>query len=353
MPASAQDIPSETEIHTDKGIVLNLFQCKMCSLVQLDCPPVDYYRKVIRAGGGSSTMKRLRQEQYERFINKFNLKGKRIVEIGCGRGEFLSFWKDYDVDVTGIEYSRDLVELGKKDGLKIINDFIDDSKQHIEGAPYDAFCQFNFLEHQPYPNEMLQGIYNNLTDDGVGLVTVPSLEYILKYDGYYELIRDHIAYYSADSLRFLFEKNGFEVCEIRTVNRDTHEILVRKRPNIDLTHWKENFESLKKEINKFIDENHGNVAIWGASHQGFTLIPSLGIGDRIKYIIDSAKFKQGRFSPASHNKIVSPDYFHTNPVAAILIVAPGYTDEIARIIKDNYGKDITIATLKSNHLELI
>ena len=58
---------------------------------------------------------------------------------------------------------------------------------------------------------MLQCIYNNLTENGVGLITVPSLEYILKYDGYYELIKDHIAYYSEESLKFLFQKNGFEI----------------------------------------------------------------------------------------------------------------------------------------------
>ena len=60
---------------------------------------------------------------------------------------------------------------------------------------------------------MLRAIYNNLTENGMGLVTVPSLEYILQYNGYYELIHDHIAYYTFDSLRRLLEDSGFQVLE--------------------------------------------------------------------------------------------------------------------------------------------
>ena len=93
------------------------------------------------------------------------------------------------------------------------------------------------------------------------------------------------------------------------------------------------------------------VAVWGASHQGFTLIPSLGLSDKIAYIIDSAPFKQGKFSPASHIPIVDKKYFFEDPVDSILIVAPGYTDEIAGIIKNELSKDVDIRTLRSNHLE--
>ena len=86
---------------------------------------------------------------------------------------------------------------------------MEDENTKIEGAPFDVFLSFNFLEHQPNPNDMLNGIYNNLSENGMGLITVPSFEYILENDGYYELIRDHIAYYTFDTLRFLLEKNGF------------------------------------------------------------------------------------------------------------------------------------------------
>ena len=356
MPGSAQDIPTKEDLTFDKGIQLKLIQCRQCGLVQIPTEPVHYYKKVIRAGGGTTTMVNLRNEQYTEFMNRFNLKGKKILEVGCGKGEFLRIWKDYDVRAVGIEFDQELVKKARNEGLEVYKAYADNEETELPEAPYDAFVQFNFLEHQPFPNEMLQCIYNNLTEDGVGLITVPSLEYILKYDGYYELIKDHIAYYSEETLKFLFQKNGFEIVDCHTVNRDTHSIMVRKRKKADVSSWKENFDSLKQElfdyVNGYVSQGK-KVAVWGASHQGFTLIPSLGLSDKIAYIIDSAPFKQGKYAPASHVPIVDKKYYFEEPVDSILIVAPGYTDEIANIIKTELNLNIDIRTLRSNHLEKI
>lgn len=356
MPGSAQDIPTKEDLPKDEGIELKLVQCKFCGLVQIPTEPVHYYKKVIRAGGGSKTMVDLRHEQYTEFLSRFDLKGKKILEVGCGKGEFLKIWEDYDVCAVGIEYDQGMVDLAHEEGLDVYKAYADNADTVLPKAPYDAFVQFNFLEHQPHPNEMLQCIYNNLTEEGVGLITVPSLEYILKYDGYYELIKDHIAYYSEETLKFLFQKNGFEIIDCHTVNRDTHSILVRKRKKVDVSNWKTNFESLKKELFDYVDgyvSQGKKVAVWGASHQGFTLIPSLGLSDKIAYIIDSAPFKQGKYAPASHVPIFNKSHYFEEPVASIMIVAPGYTDEIANIIKTELSADIDIRTLRSNHLEKI
>jgi SAM-dependent methyltransferase len=354
MPGSAQDIPTKEELPGDKGIQLTLVQCRRCGLVQIPTEPVQYYKKVIRAGGTTSTMVNLRNTQYQEFLDRFGLKGKKILEVGCGRGEFLRIWNHFDVHAVGIEFDPGLVDLARKEGLEVYEAYADDAGTDLPGAPYDAFVQFNFLEHQPRPNEMLQCIYNNLTDDGVGLVTVPSWEYILKYDGYYELLKDHLAYFSEETLKFLFQKNGFEIVDCRTVNRDTHSLLVKKRRAVDVSSWKESVATLKHELFAYVDgfiHQGRKVAVWGASHQGFTLISSLGLSEKIAYIIDSAPFKQGKYAPASHVPIVDRKHFFEDPVDSILIVAPGYTDEIAAIIKTELKPDLDIRVLRSNHLE--
>lgn len=355
MPASAQDIPTKEERENDHGISLNLVQCKCCGLVQIPGEPVHYYKKVIRTGGGSTTMVDLRNQQYSDFIKQFNLYGKKILEVGCGQGEFLRIWKNYDVRAVGIEFDEALVAKARGEGLEVYKAFADNAATELPEAPFDAFVQFNFLEHQPHPNEMLQCIYHNLTEDGVGLVTVPSLEYILQ-NGYYELIKDHIAYYSKETLYFLFQKNGFEIVGYQTVNRDTHAITVRKRRSYDTSVWQESFKGLKNEllehVNSYSKEGK-KVAVWGASHQGFTLLSSLGLGNKISYIIDSAPFKQGKYSPTSYVPIVDKHHYFEEPVDSIIIMAPGYTDEIASIIKKELNADLDIRAIRSIHLERI
>jgi nucleoside-diphosphate-sugar epimerase/SAM-dependent methyltransferase len=380
MPASAQDIPDESELSKDHPISLTLCQCGQCGLVQFDTEPVHYYKDVIRAGGGSSTMRALRREEYQRLLDTMKLKGltgRNIIEVGCGRGEFLSFFREYkdellkeqnnlmeEIRLTGIEHKPELVALARQAGLEVYEGFAE-GDETFPNAPFDAFVQFNFLEHQPHPKDMLHCIWENLKPGAIGLVTVPSFEYILQYDGYYELLRDHIAYYTKDTLRRLFESAGFRTISERTVNRDTLEIIVEKLTEVpkeaepytggftDVSALMENYETLRRDITKYLDQLDAagrTLAIWGASHQGFTLAATTGLGGRVRYIIDSAKFKQGRFAPASHIPIYAPEHFLDEPVDEILIVAPGYTDEIAGIIRDKFGRDIRILVLKSEKI---
>ena len=235
-PASAQNIPDASEVGEDKGITLNLRQCPECGLVQFDCTPVDYYRDVIRAGGYSTTMTELRRRQYRHFIETYGLEGKKFLEVGCGRGEFINVLKEFPVQVFGMEHKEDLISIARENGLCVWREFPETPDQKflgdpkVEGSegPYDAFLSFNFLEHQPHPDVMLTAIYNNLNEGGMGLVTVPALEYIVERGNYYELIRDHIAYYSFDALRTLLENNGFHVLEEEMINRDTISMIVRK-----------------------------------------------------------------------------------------------------------------------------
>lgn len=397
MPASAQNIPAASELAEDHPMSLTLCQCPSCGLVQFDTEPVDYYRDVIRAGGGTRTMTRLRHEEYARLLTamqEHHIHGRRIVEVGCGRGEFLRMWQNLAEDPEGAaalarDQARDplsgqpnaaplhLVGLEHKPSLVEEANAVADKKYRVyEGfatgdvrypeGPFDAFVQFNFLEHQPDPCDMLRNIGRNLKPQALGLITVPSFEYILRYNGYYELLRDHIANYTEFTLQKLLQDCGFELLSMDLVNRDTIEAIVRKAdPDelselhysgrlIDVSALRDSYDRLSVSVNAHIDhlsESHRTMAIWGASHQGFTLAATTKLGGRVEYIIDSAPFKQGRFSPASHIPIVAPDYAVAHPVDEILIVAPGYTDEIAGIIRERFDENVRILVLRTDRIE--
>lgn len=356
MPASAQHMPDAQGVKEDRGLTLDLCQCMGCGLVQFDSEPVDYYRDVIRAGGFSKTMVELRRYQYKHLIDSYHLEGKKFIEVGCGQGEFLKVLSEFPVEVHGIEHDPHLVELARAQGLDVTEGFTETEDTRFAGGLYDVFLSFNFLEHQPDPSTMLQAIYRNLEDDAMGLITVPSFEYIMDHNSYYELIRDHLAYYTFETLTPLLERNGFQVEECEVINRDTLSVIVRKRPQMDTENLLECYVNLKREMEtymKYLDAWDKKVAIWGASHQGFTLAATTKLGEKARYIIDSAPFKQGKFAPASHLPIVGPDHFHEHPVDAIIITAPGYTDEIAASIRQKFGTSVEIRAMRSNHLEMV
>ena len=356
MPASAQHMPDAQGVKQDRGLTLDLCQCMGCGLVQFDCEPVDYYRDVIRAGGFSRTMVELRRYQYKHLIESYHLEGKKFIEVGCGQGEFLKVLSEFPVEAHGIEHDSHLVELARAQGLNVTQGFTETEDTRFPGGLYDVFLSFNFLEHQPDPSTMLQAIYRNLEDDAMGLITVPSFEYIMDHNSYYELIRDHLAYYTFETLTPLLERNGFQVEECEVINRDTLSVIVKKRPQMDAENLLECYVNLKREMEsymKYLDAWDKKVAVWGASHQGFTLAATTKLGEKARYIIDSAPFKQGKFAPASHLPIVGPDHFHEHPVDAIIITAPGYTDEIAASIRQKFGTAVEIRAMRSNHLEMV
>lgn len=356
MPAAAQNLPDPKDCDTESGVAIRLCACKGCGLVQLEGDPVPYYRDVIRSGGYTKTMADLRRAQYEKWISRCRLTGKKILEAGCGQGEFLKILAEYPVRVFGMEHKKELVIQAKKAGLSVEEAYPEREDQIFLNAPFDAFTSFNFLEHQPDPCTYLRAIANNLTEEGCGLLTVPSFEYILEQNSFYELIPDHLAYFTMESLESLLNRCGFRVLEKERINRDTLAMTVQKHKKPDLSVLIAKKENITEQVSQLVDRHLANgkkIAVWGASHQGFTLCATANLYGKICYIIDSAPFKQGKIAPASHIPIVSPEEAKRSPADAVLIVAPGYTEEITAMIQKEFPVHTEIWALKTDALERV
>ena len=67
-------------------------------------------------------------------------------------------------------------------------------------------------------------------------------------------------------------------------------------------------------------------------------------------MVDSAKFKQGRFTPILHKKIVHPNFLKYNKVDLLIIMVPGiYPDEVVKYVI-NMKLGIDIIKLKDNKI---
>jgi len=353
MPSAAQYLPDAESIENDKGVDLEVCQCSGCGLVQLSNDPVPYYKEVIRAAAISEEMEDFRRKQFGSFIQKFSLKGKKVIEIGCGRGEYLSIMQQFGVDAYGLEYSEELVMYCVKNGLKVSKGFIGHSTDRLNHAPFDAFFMLNFLEHLPDPNSTLRGIYHNLTEDAVGLVEVPNFDMILRKNLFSEFIGDHLSYFTKETLNTTLRLNGFEIIDCNEV---WHEYIisavVRKRRRIDLSSFYEHQTKLRDEIEQYI-RRFTKVAIWGAGHQALAIISLMNLAGKIKYVADSAPFKQGKYTPATHVPIVSPSALDSDPVDAVIVMAASYSDEVARIIRQKFGREIQVSILRDFGLEVV
>lgn len=340
MPSSAQGFLEESELTSDYGSELMVCQCKNCGLVQIDGKPVEYYRDVIRATDVSHEMTEFRQQQFKDWIERYNLKDKKIIEIGCGRGEYMQIMAKYPIQLFGIEHKGESVRTAREYGLTVEEGYIESPEDIIQHGPFDGFFILNFLEHVPQPSRFLQGICNNLTEDGVGIVEVPNFNMMLEKKLFSEFISDHLMYFTKETLKLLLECNGFEVLEISEIwNNYIISTVVRKKKIIDIVPLNNQKDMITCHLWEYINSikgRGGTVAVWGAGHQSLAVLSITGIYTEIAYILDSAQFKQNKYTPTTHIKIVAPDVLMGGTITDVLIIAGSYSDEVANILKEKY-----------------
>jgi len=355
MPRAAQYLPDAESLASDRGVGLEVFQCLACGLVQLSNDPVPYYKEVIRAAAFSEEMRDFRMTQFSRFVNDYSLEGKKVLEVGCGCGEYLSVMQRCGVDAYGLEFSEESVKQCVNSGLKVSRGFIQNTTDKLNNASFDAFLMLSFLEHLPDPNAILQGIGTNLADSGIGLVEVPNFDMILQKNLFSEFIGDHLFYFTKDTLSTTLSRNGFDIVDCHDVWRDyIISAVVKKREKLDLSHFHTYQKKLKNEIGEYISRfKDKKVAIWSAGHQALAVISLAGLADKIKYVVDSATFKQGKYTPATHVPIVPPDALDSDSVDAVIIMAASYSDEVAKIIRQKFDSNINVSILRDFGLEAV
>lgn len=162
------------------------------------------------------------------LISKFKSTGK-LLDVGSGRGEFLSVCSQNGFEVEGVEpsnglasYSVDTYNLDIKNG--IISDLNEDST-------FDIITLNHVLEHVEDPKQMLKEISIRLSEDGLLFMEVPNTESLfLKIIDFYYRIKKlnwssrlsplhppfHKFGYNKKSMRFILNNNGFEVVKIGT-----------------------------------------------------------------------------------------------------------------------------------------
>jgi len=147
--------------------------------------------------------------------------GAKLLDIGCGSGQFLYEMKSLGLNVYGIEQGKFDEEGNKKYSLHIINGEIEKAKYNKE--QFDIITLNHVLEHTNNPNKTLIVIKKALKKEGILIIGVPntnSWAYKIFKKNWYQLdVPRHIIDYSNKNLKLLLEKNGFKILKTRYNSR--------------------------------------------------------------------------------------------------------------------------------------
>jgi len=355
VPRNIQRLFKSDELHLDRSVDLDVLGCTRCGFVQID-PLLDdeYYDDYLMTTTHSRQMQEYQARQARDFVQRFELTGKSVKEMGCGDGSYLDHLRDAGAAVSGIEPSKRFRDLAVARGYSVESGYVS-ATRHLDGGPYDGFVTRQVLEHVPDIHSFLTGIRLNMKAGAAGLVEVPSLEKALKDRRYYDFFPDHVNYFSLRTLRLALELNGFEVVDMRHDMFDEYNVaLVKVLEHPSLEQVGETVSSLGRELREFVALYRARgqkVAMWGAGGKGLSVMAAAGIRD-LDLLVDGDPHKQGLLTPVSHLKVEAPSMLASGQYSAVVITAMAYSNEIQRILREELKFQGDIAIL-GHSLEMI
>lgn len=168
----------------------NLVCCSDCSHVYLNPRPVEQSSGIFYKNADysphMSTDKRLKfQDRLYNFLRKYNNRFKRrlienikpergkILDIGCGTGEFLQAMHGAGWQAYGVERDTDAAALAnQKTGIKITTGILDNLA--ATDSNFDVITLWHVLEHIYQPELQIEKIKNLLAPDGMLIIAVPN-----------------------------------------------------------------------------------------------------------------------------------------------------------------------------------
>jgi SAM-dependent methyltransferase len=259
-----------------------------------------------------------------KLVERHNLYEKDVIEIGCGKGDFLRLLCETgDNRGVGFDPSYDEARNGiAGDGgrFEVIRDLYTDKYADYSA---DLIACRHVLEHVDEPRVMLETV----------------------------VIYEHCGYFSESSLSYLFAACGLTPINVtegfggqylcleavpegdpelpqspsRQRQVEVLGVYVRRFSELysqTLGRWEERLARLC--------EDDRTVVVWGAGSKGVTFLNTIRSAICIEYVVDINPHKQGLHVPGTGQEVVAPDFLETCVPDVILLTNPLYSEEIRR-----------------------
>ena len=337
---------------------LRLAVCPQCGFIwnqSFDPGRIEYSQRYDNALDFSPLFQEYARNLAARLIETYGIRGKEVVELGCGKGHFLSLLCEAG-DNRGVgfdpSYEGTRVQSTASSRITYYQDFYGEKYTSHRA---DFICCRHVLEHIADPVSFL-GTVRRTIGDREGTVVyfeVPNVRFILNKLSVWDIIYEHCNYFGRESLAYLFRSCGFEILRLEEAYagqflsiearlKDEGDSMMTSAESVSqllstalgfaeqVRNRSESWRFMLEQMSRAKQR----VVIWGGGAKAVSFVNMLKIDDTVPYIVDINPHKQGLHVSGTGQRIVPPDFLRAFNPEKIILMNPIYRREIEDTLKD-------------------
>ncbi len=244
----------------------------------------------------------------QRLVDRYGLRDKDILEIGCSKGDFLLLLCELGNNRgVGIDPSAlpGRVSSTAANRVRFIQDYY--AEHHADDVG-DFLCCRHTLEHISPTAEFLGTVRRSIGNrhDVMIFFEIPDTTRVLKDVAFEDIYYEHCSYFTPGSLARLFRASGFDIVDLYRDYGDQY-LLIEARPastpttqvhaleetiaqtaqdvqwftaqiQNTLTHWQQHLQRAH--------ERGKRVVVWGSGSKCVSFLTTLNTVDMVEYVVD-------------------------------------------------------------------
>lgn len=340
---------------------LDLAICLSCGFIQnraYDASLQSYSPEYEETQAFSATFRRFQTRLCQDQVARHSLGDKLVLEIGCGKGEFvtelceISGGRGIGID-PGYRPERNRSDAASR--IEFRTEFYTENHASLS-ADYIA-CRHT-LEHIGPVRNFVRTVRRSLQDrdDAVVFFELPAAERVLSERAFWDMYYEHCSYFTLGSLARLFRQEGFRLLDLYT-GYDDQYLMIEAQPTDpvhahlgrrfaaedDLAatiHAAREFRAtITTKLNTLREELaaaalRGPVALWGSGSKAVSYLTTLGVVDEVAAVVDINPHKHGKFMAGTAHEILAPEALCAIQPQSVIVMNPIYLEEIKADLHD-------------------
>lgn len=353
-----------------KKYPLKLYFCPKCKLVQTKKVVSEkniFNAEYLYHSSFSKTWIKHVNELCRKIVKNNNLKKNDLItEIASNDGYLLKYFKKRKFrKILGIEPSKKLSNLAKKNKIEVITDFF--STKLIKSHKHIKFSKIiiglNVLAHTPNLKDFSNALSETMNSDSVGVFEIQYLPNLIKKLQFDTIYHEHYSYFTLTSLVNLFKKTKIGIFKVEFIK--THggsiRIYLKRKIKISKKEKKEiqkilgiekqrglhkysyykifdqEFKKLIKknrELIKLILNNNSTIYGYGAAAKSTIWTNIMGLNNKnMKIIFDKNPYKSNKYIPGTNILIKNDSLIKKIKPKNIIIFTWNLKEEIIKQLK--------------------